>query len=597
MSSTEKITMFRAITDTQNPYYITVEDALKRIIEGKSQTVISQVREGQSSLKKQLPVALFSGVFSGRRDEDIIGHSGLIVLDFDHVNVNDYKSLLGTDEFIRACWISPSGDGLKALVKISNPERHRDHFRALQSYFERTYGLEVDPSGVNESRACFESHDTELISRESSKVFGNMLSENSQHQEVTKRESYTDYDKIDIIARMIRKADDGTKHITLLRAAILCGGYIVAGRMEEDEAVRVLVRELQRRNDVDDMELAKRTIADGIAEGKRLPIREVIDDENRIKREMLILDGDMSFISSDDKDQAWIEKFARGEIAQGLTTGMPELDRYYLFKKEFTIINGHSNVGKTTLALYLMVVSALLHGWRWIIYSSENKTAAVKMRLMEFLVDVPISSMHYEERVAAFKWVNKHFTVVSNEEVYSYTDLIVFAEKLLRQEKYDGFLIDPYNALKITMSKGSQLSSHEYHYEAASELLTFSNSKNMALWVNTHAITEAVRRKGIDGLPIAPFAEDTEGGGKFMNRADSFLTFHRKVQSPEHEVRTRMEIHVRKVRSQETGGQPSPFDDPILLQMNSTRTGFTGVATGNKSFKPMSLNTKLLELN
>jgi len=597
MSSTEKITMFRAITDTQNPYYITVEDALKRIIEGKSQTVISQVREGQSSLKKQLPVALFSGVFSGRRDEDIIGHSGLIVLDFDHVNVNDYKSLLGTDEFIRACWISPSGDGLKALVKISNPERHRDHFRALQSYFERTYGLEVDPSGVNESRACFESHDTELISRESSKVFGNMLSENSQHQEVTKRESYTDYDKIDIIARMIRKADDGTKHITLLRAAILCGGYIVAGRMEEDEAVRVLVRELQRRNDVDDMELAKRTIADGIAEGKRLPIREVIDDENRIKREMLILDGDMSFISSDDKDQEWIEKFARGEIAQGLTTGMPELDRYYLFKKEFTIINGHSNVGKTTLALYLMVVSALLHGWRWIIYSSENKTAAVKMRLMEFLVDVPISSMHYEERVAAFKWVNKHFTVVSNEEVYSYTDLIVFAEKLLRQEKYDGFLIDPYNALKITMSKGSQLSSHEYHYEAASELLTFSNSKNMALWVNTHAITEAVRRKGIDGLPIAPFAEDTEGGGKFMNRADSFLTFHRKVQSPEHEVRTRMEIHVRKVRSQETGGQPSPFDDPILLQMNSTRTGFTGVATGNKSFKPMSLNTKLLELN
>ena len=589
--------MFRAITDTQNPYHITVEDALKRIIEGKSQTVISQVREGQSSLKKQLPVALFSGVFSGRRDEDIIGHSGLIVLDFDHVNVNDYKSLLGTDEFIRACWISPSGDGLKALVKISNPERHRDHFRALQSYFERTYGLEVDPSGVNESRACFESHDTELISRESSKVFGNMLSENSQHQEVTKRESYTDYDKIDIIARMIRKADDGTKHITLLRAAILCGGYIVAGRMEEDEAVRVLVRELQRRNDVDDMELAKRTIADGIAEGKRLPIREVIDDENRIKREMLILDGDMSFISSDDKDQAWIEKFARGEIAQGLTTGMPELDRYYLFKKEFTIINGHSNVGKTTLALYLMVVSALLHGWRWIIYSSENKTAAVKMRLMEFLVDVPISSMHYEERVAAFKWVNKHFTVVSNEEVYSYTDLIVFAEKLLRQEKYDGFLIDPYNALKITMSKGSQLSSHEYHYEAASELLTFSNSKNMALWVNTHAITEAVRRKGIDGLPIAPFAEDTEGGGKFMNRADSFLTFHRKVQSPEHEVRTRMEIHVRKVRSQETGGQPSPFDDPILLQMNSTRTGFTGVATGNKSFKPMSLNTKLLELN
>jgi hypothetical protein len=587
--------MFSSITNTDEPHYITIQDALQRIKEGKSKDKVDQVRSGESKVKKTLPVALFSGVFDGRRDEQIKGHSGLVVLDFDHIDVMDYKALLGTDQYIRACWTSPSGDGLKALVRITNPERHRDHFRALQAYFDRTYGLEVDPSGINVSRACFESYDPDIIDNENPESFGAMLSEGVQHEEKTERESYTDYDKIDIVSRMIRKAPDGQKHNTLLRASILCGGYISAGRIEEDEAVRVMERELLRR-DVEDMDLARKTMADGILQGKSMPIREVIDDENKIRREMRINDGDMSFISSDANDLEWITKFATGEIELGLTTGNAHLDKYYLFKKEFTIINGHSNVGKTTMALYLMVTSAVLHKWRWIIYSSENKTAAVKMRLMEFLVDIPVTQMHYEERVAAYKWVNEHFTIINNDQVYSYTDLLVFAEKLIRQEKYDGLLIDPYNSLKTTISKNMQLSSHEYHYEAASEMLTFSVNNNMAVWLNTHAVTEAQRRKGPDGLPMAPFAEDSEGGGKWSNRCDSFLTFHRKVQSSDYYDRQRTEIHVRKQRNQETGGSPTPYDDPVIMEINSSRTGFTGLQTGKKSFQPLAYKDSTLAL-
>ena len=154
MSSSETITMFPSVTDIDNPHYTTLDESLTRIREGKSQAKVEQVRAGNKDVKKTLPIALFSGVFEGRRDSQILGHSGIIVLDFDHIDVEDYKSLLGTDDYIRACWTSPSGDGLKALVRVTNPERHRDHFRALQAYFDRTYGLEVDPSGINLSRAC-----------------------------------------------------------------------------------------------------------------------------------------------------------------------------------------------------------------------------------------------------------------------------------------------------------------------------------------------------------------------------------------------------------------------------------------------------------
>jgi hypothetical protein len=158
--------------------------------------------------------------------------------------------------------------------------------------------------------------------------------------------------------------------------------------------------------------------------------------------------------------------------------------------------------------------------------------------------------------------------------VYSYYDLIVFGEKLLNKDGFNGYFIDPYNSLRIDMSERSGLSTHEYHYEASSEFLTFANNHNIAVWLNMHAVTEAQRRKGADGLPIAPFAEDTEGGGKHVNRSDDFLTFHRKVQAQDPIDKRTIEFHVRKIRETETGSQPTSLDDPIRFQMNMHNTGF-----------------------
>ena len=539
--------------------------------------------------KRELPVVMYSGKFSGRKDEDLTEHSGVIVLDFDHIDVAHSKNALATDDYILACWVSPSGDGIKALVKIAQPRKHRDHFRAIASYMDRQYGLEVDSTGQNESRLCFESYDPEIIINEDSKVFTAVLSERTEAQSVSSNAQNTDYNKLAVLASMIRRAEDGEKHIELLKASNLAGGFITAGRVEEEEAKRVLIKEILKR-DIDSEENAIKTIEEGIERGKAMPVQDVVDSENRVKREMLINDGDMSFISDADSDFQWINKFASGEIPKGLDTGNARLDQYFRYKPEFLIINGHSNVGKTTMALYMMVNSALRHNWRWIVYSSENKTAAIKMRLMEFVLNKPIDLMDREERKAAFNWVSYHFKVISNADVYSYMDLIIFAEKLIQYEgDYHGFFVDPYNSLKIQLNQGAAISTHEYHYEAASELLTFTNRHNMAMWLNAHSVTESQRRKGEDGLPIAPFAEDTEGGGKFVNRADCFLTFHRRVQAQTSEDKRIMEFHIRKVRSQETGGEPTPFDDPFRFQMNVQRTGFNAMDTHGKLFEPLDL--------
>lgn len=586
-----QVTMFANITETKTPHSVSVEQVIGRTQTPNESTsgLISKIRSGEnvSENKKRLPVILWSGIFSERSDSAIEEHSGLIVIDFDHVDVENVKASLAYDEYTFICYTSPSGNGVKAVIQISNPERHRDHFRAAVKYYENQYGLSVDTSGVNESRACYESYDPDVLVNPNAKVFGHMLTERAEAQKVeAPKDVVTDYDNLNIAVRMIRKAADGEKHSVLLRAARLCGGYIEIGRMEEDEVHRVLLREIQKKN-IESVENARQTIDYGIQEGRKMPIKELLEERDKAQREMKINDGDMSFISSDDEDFRWINDFAEGRIKMGLDTGVPALDEHFRFKKNFSIINGHSNIGKTTFAAYLQVVSAMRHGWKWMMYTSENKTASQKMKLMSFAMGISVNQMNYQQRKMAFEWVNKHFTFIDNKSVYSYSDILLFAEKLMRNQELDGIFIDPYNSLRRDIGAGSKLGVHEYDYEATSEMLTFSNAHNVAVWLNTHAVTEAQRMKGDDGLPIAPFAEQTEGGGKFVNRADDFFTFHRKIQHPDPTMRKTVEFHVRKVRETETGGSPTPLDGPILFEMNYNGSAFYHVGSGSKMFTPL----------
>lgn len=589
-----KVTIYQSITDTKNPFHIPLGTALQRIKSGKSKDIVEKIRDtGEKDLKISLPAVLFSGAFEERKDAGLKQHSGFIVLDIDDLsNPREVKQTLSLDSYVYSCWLSPSGKGVKALVKINDSTRHREHFFAIENYFDNHYNIVVDPTGKNVSRACYESYDSELYLNEDSETFTAYVSEEKKEskpkQELIKPQEYTDYNKLNIAASMIRNAVDGEKHHALYNAARLCGGYIAGGKMIEEEAIRVLEYEISLR-DIKDFDHAKRTIRDALNEGKGMPIHEVLTFEKTEQRKQRVKSGDMSFIAPTDDDFKWIEDFAQGKIEMGLTTGSDTLDKHFRYKREFTILNGHSNVGKTTFVMYLMVNSSIKHGWKWCVYSSENATASTKMRLMEFATDRKVDRMSRSELASAYNWVNKHFVFFSNKDMYSFHDILAFTDKVRESQKIDALFIDPYNSLKIDMGQHSKIGIHEYHYEAASELLNYSVNNELAIWLNTHAVTEAQRRKDGEGYPVAPYAEDSEHGGKWVNRCSCFLTIHRKVQHHDPMVRKTTEFHVRKVRVVETGGTPTPLYDPIEFQMNITNTGFYCTNDrGKRFFTPIS---------
>lgn len=109
----------------------------------------------------------FSGIFSKRSDNNLLKHSGLITIDFDHISdIETLKEKLLADEYFdtEMFFISPSGDGLKWIIAIDLTKgSHQLYFKAIAAYMLKTYQLEVDKSGKDISRACFLPYDSEVF--------------------------------------------------------------------------------------------------------------------------------------------------------------------------------------------------------------------------------------------------------------------------------------------------------------------------------------------------------------------------------------------------------------------------------------------------
>jgi len=232
-----KITVFKNIFDKYSPIYVDTLEILKRIKDGNSKELIDKIRTEKDSdvrdnLKKRLPSICFSGRFGQRGDKFLLEHSGLICLDIDQINPEDLEKIkadLVKDEHVFSCFVSPSGNGLKLLVKITpGPANHKGQFLALEDYFnskvenylstkknqkklkggfkkiDEKQGeflrVHVDKSGKDVSRVCYESYDSEIYWNDESEIWYEVKSEEVSQKTVEDQ---------DIIISLLRKWIDG----------------------------------------------------------------------------------------------------------------------------------------------------------------------------------------------------------------------------------------------------------------------------------------------------------------------------------------------------------------------------------------------------
>jgi len=178
------ITYFKSATDTLHPFYRSVDFAIDRIREGKSKDIVEKVRSyseksDRNTFKKKLPAICFSGKFAKRDSSSIIEHSGFICIDFDSFidewAMLDYRDVLIKDKYSYAVFVSPSGDGLKVLVKIpKDPANHKNYFLSLEKYYNVP---EFDQQCKDISRVCYESYDPDIYVNKDSEIWTDILTE------------------------------------------------------------------------------------------------------------------------------------------------------------------------------------------------------------------------------------------------------------------------------------------------------------------------------------------------------------------------------------------------------------------------------------
>lgn len=124
-------------------------------------------KEERNEIKKKLPQACLSGIFSPtRKSDNLVRHSGLICVDIDrqdnlHIdNWDKVKQELSKLPQIAYISLSVSGNGYFVIIPLRYPDYHKGQFEQLKRDFAQ-YGLIIDHACGDIARMRCLSYDVE----------------------------------------------------------------------------------------------------------------------------------------------------------------------------------------------------------------------------------------------------------------------------------------------------------------------------------------------------------------------------------------------------------------------------------------------------
>lgn len=151
----------------------TLADVLNGIRSGAWAQPVAAVRAAYATggkdaarpLKKLLPGVTFSGSFTRRRASGLANGSGLLCADLDGLGerLPEVRAALVADARTVAVFVSPSGDGLKVVLRCDPARPHLQSFHAARIHVQALTGEAIDEACKDVSRLCFVSHDPDAL--------------------------------------------------------------------------------------------------------------------------------------------------------------------------------------------------------------------------------------------------------------------------------------------------------------------------------------------------------------------------------------------------------------------------------------------------
>ena len=559
-------TIFKDIYD-KSPNYITVDLALKRIAEGKSKIKINEVRNAidkdrAQQLKKELPSVCFSGKFKERKDNCNEQHSGFLVLDFDKVEDIGVKiAELANLPFIYAAWLSPSGNGVKALVKLADGKKHRSHFNALKEQFN-----DVDASGVNESRVCYESYDPNIYIN-------------------TKATAYTKTLDVERIEQKKVEGDEREIFKKLLKWQSNKGGAFVSGERNtfifklagsccrfgiwQDNAVNMILTEYPQSNDFTTKE-AILTIksayrANASLAGSAEFSRDILVD--KISRKEVTV-TEQTFNPDEPSRAVVYGEFVKANALEifrngyGTVSGIdvPEFDMLFKAKKgELTCLTGIGNYGKSALYKWYILMRVIKFGEKFASFAPEDNPPEeyyhdfVEMLLgrnctpNDFSGQPNLNKPTETEYLNAYDFVSKHIFYLYPKDNSPTPEYIKerFLEMVFK-EKVSGVCIDPFN--QMVHDYGAR--SDKYLEKLFLDFDRFAQANSLYFFIIAHP--KAMQKDSTGNYPC-PDIYDLNDGAMWNNKMYNILVYHRPLAQTAPSDPT-CEFHAKKIKRQKIVG-------------------------------------------
>jgi hypothetical protein len=367
------VTIFAHVRDVENPFYKEINEVLLSFKDGSNKSKIEAIRKikdknARNVEKAKLKSICFSGEFSRRSKKNIVNHSGFACLDFDDVgsfkDAECFRDSLQDNEYIYCAFISPSGDGVKAIVKVPKDiQNYKKYYEALCE----TFDSKLDLSTKDISRVCYESYDPDLFINENSKEWVLM----KEYTEVTRSNKYPKHfviadtnKKVDVILKWFNKkftlnAGERNNNLYKLAAGLNRAGlpdsdalnlfknFYSAG-LTDSELDSIIKSAYKNKNDFDSLTLvddnkireAQEILKKGVQKAKREFRKDGLEDSDI--DEIIDFDFEDDFLIFWDTDKNG--KLSLNDYKFKLFLENRGFYKVQLNDKEFTFVKVYNNI-------------------------------------------------------------------------------------------------------------------------------------------------------------------------------------------------------------------------------------------------------------
>jgi len=251
-------------------------------------------------------------------------------------------------------------------------------------------------------------------------------------------------------------------------------------------------------------------------------------------------------IKASDFEKAINDYYLRPET-KGKKIDLPQFGQLLRLEHgQLSVVSGVPTAGKSMFMDYLTMKTAVMHNWKWAIFSPENYPMEIHFNKLAitYLHRRPVGK---DDVIQALRFVDAHYRFIDATEDELNIDAIMGATLDCKNTfGIDGLVIDPWN--EIESNRPRDISETDYIGICLRRLRKFARKNKISLWIVAHPTK--IQKDKTTGEYMVPHMYDISSSANWYNKVDNGIILYRGSGPI-------VSVNVEKVKYRDYGAQGS----------------------------------------